>query len=156
MGSSTRVSKVRLVSVFILISMLALSILPQHRASAAGIVVNSIADDDDANIPDGICATSNGDCTLRAAIQTANINAGTDTITFDSGVFSSPQTITITSDMIHIADHTTITGPGTNYLTISGADNFQPFYALYGVNLASSDLTITQGLAIFAGGGAIY
>jgi CSLREA domain-containing protein len=49
--------------------------------------VDSIADADDANAPagpgDGTCATSTGQCTLRAAIREANWHAGPDRIEFN-------------------------------------------------------------------------
>jgi len=44
--------------------------------------VNSSVDAPDANIGDGICATSTGECTLRAAVDEANALLGMDTITF--------------------------------------------------------------------------
>jgi CSLREA domain-containing protein len=45
--------------------------------------VNSTADTGDAKIGDGVCRTSAGVCTLRAAIQEANHVAGTTLIAFD-------------------------------------------------------------------------
>jgi hypothetical protein len=39
--------------------------------------------DGDVSPADGICATSSGDCTLRAAIEQANAAAGTDAVRFD-------------------------------------------------------------------------
>jgi CSLREA domain-containing protein len=45
-------------------------------------VVNTTSDDSDANQNDGVCATSAGQCSLRAAIQSANKHAGRDLITF--------------------------------------------------------------------------
>src|SRR6266498_2247878 len=53
-------------------------------APAGGaFTVNSTSDAADANTGDGICASSAGDCTLRAAISEANNHAGPDTILFD-------------------------------------------------------------------------
>lgn len=46
-------------------------------------IVNTVADDDDANSGDGICVTSAGMCTLRAAISEANRQAGPNIITFN-------------------------------------------------------------------------
>jgi len=48
--------------------------------------VNSAADAADANPGDGACATAGGNCTLRAAIQEANLDSGASTITFASHV----------------------------------------------------------------------
>ena len=51
-------------------------------ATAATFTVNSTNDKPDKTIGDGICADTDGNCTLRAAIQEANANAGTDMIAF--------------------------------------------------------------------------
>src|SRR5207237_7531348 len=58
------------------------------------LVVNSTADTDD-----GFCTTDAGGCTLREAINAANFNADTNTITFDGTVFApaGPYTINLTS-----------------------------------------------------------
>jgi CSLREA domain-containing protein len=50
-----------------------------------GFVVNFLGDGSD-NFPgNGLCEVSEGDCTLRAAIEEANASAGVDIITFDIG-----------------------------------------------------------------------
>ncbi len=47
-------------------------------------VVNSVTDGPDAAVGDGICQTATaGECTLRAAIETANAHAGADVINFN-------------------------------------------------------------------------
>jgi hypothetical protein len=48
--------------------------------------VDDNGDAPDANITDNICATSAGDCTLRAAIDTANNHPGADIIEFQSNI----------------------------------------------------------------------
>ncbi|HEX9372378.1 MAG TPA: hypothetical protein VF897_15295, partial [Roseiflexaceae bacterium] len=56
---------------------------PQVEAAAPlTLVVNSTGDTGDAQIGDGVCKTSAGSCTLRAAIQEANAHAGPDQINF--------------------------------------------------------------------------
>jgi hypothetical protein len=51
----------------------------------------------------------------REAIIDANATLGFDTISFDTaGVFATPQTITLTSGQLLIADSVTISGPGAN------------------------------------------
>ena len=42
----------------------------------AGLRVNSTGDGSDSNLPDGVCGTAGGVCTLRAAIEQANYNGG--------------------------------------------------------------------------------
>src|ERR687896_2623629 len=58
-------------------------------ASAAGrtFVVDSTADAVDANVGDGICRSSAGGCTLRAATQEANAGSGADVIQILPGTY---------------------------------------------------------------------
>src|SRR5438874_1440814 len=49
-------------------------------------VVNSIADEPDADPADGVCRTASGDCTLRAAIMQGNFATGPNTIMVPAGV----------------------------------------------------------------------
>lgn len=53
------------------------------NADNAPLVVDSTGDAADSNVNDGTCRTSSGVCTLRAAIQQANSNAGSDAIHFN-------------------------------------------------------------------------
>jgi CSLREA domain-containing protein len=108
----------------------------QHEGSLsmmtanAPLVVNSTGDTDDATPGNGVCATTSGSCTLRAAIDEANAHPGADTINFaipGSGV----QTIQLGSDLPTISDttgSTTIDGytqPGATVNTDQLADNAQ-------------------------------
>ena len=68
-------------------------------------IVDSESDAADAQPGDGVCATSTGACTLRAAIQESNLQTGPDTIAFDipgPGV----RTIQTTSALPAISDTT--------------------------------------------------
>ncbi len=100
-------------------------------------VVNSTGDQDDSDTTDGVCQTSVGTCTLRAAITQANWHAGPDTIDFNiagSGI----QKITLGSVLPIIHDDTgglTIDGysqPGASPNTALLADNAVIKIALYG------------------------
>ena len=51
-------------------------VYPKSDHTPATFTVNSTADAGDANTGDGVCATTGGVCTLRAAIQQANALAG--------------------------------------------------------------------------------
>ena len=67
--------------VLLLTTLLGSSVQP---ARAAGTFVVDVAvDGEDAHKGDGICATGGGRCTLRAAIEEANANPDTDSITFN-------------------------------------------------------------------------
>ena len=70
-------------------------------APATTFTVNKV---DDHN--DGVC--DGGDCTLREAIEAANLNAGTDTVAFAIG--TGLQTITLSTDLPLITDPITIDG----------------------------------------------
>ncbi|HYV66156.1 MAG TPA: CSLREA domain-containing protein, partial [Myxococcales bacterium] len=56
-------------------------------ARAATFTVNSTADAVDVSPGDGVCATADGSCTLRAAIQEANALAGADTVVLPAGTY---------------------------------------------------------------------
>lgn len=58
------------------------------HAMNATMIVNSPGNEADANLNDGICATANGNCTLRAAIEQANTAPGEDRIEFDPVITS--------------------------------------------------------------------
>jgi CSLREA domain-containing protein len=64
------------------------ALLGPAPASAADLAVDSTADAVDANPGNGSCATTAGACTLRAAIQEANMQPGSDTITVPGGVYT--------------------------------------------------------------------
>ncbi|MGO8925802.1 MAG: choice-of-anchor Q domain-containing protein [Limisphaerales bacterium] len=86
----------------------------------------------------------NGDGSLRAAITEAN-EAGGGAITF-SVTNSITNTITLLSPLPALAANITITGPGTNLLTISGNDQFQVFSMNSGTTNTLSGLTIADGM----------
>jgi parallel beta-helix repeat protein len=67
-----------LAAAFALAALLGLS--AAQAAPGLTLLVNDPADRVDANIGNGVCATSAGTCSLRAAVQEANANAGADLI----------------------------------------------------------------------------
>ena len=91
---------------------------------------------------------------LRQAVLDANAAAGADEILFDAAL--NGQTITLTSGEIFIDDELTITGPGSDQLTVSGDDSSR----IFSMNSSASAVTIS-GLTLSEGfsdaeGGAIY
>ncbi len=115
-----------------------------ERVSAV-ITVNTLADEND-----GSC--SDGDCSLRDAIQVAGSG---DTITF-----SVSGTIVLTLGQLTVSDDLLIYGPGAGSLTISGNDASRVLFVQIGANVTLSDLTIAHGRASGGGsasnGGGIY
>ena len=105
--------------------------------------------------------------TLRQAVVDANGNPGADTIAFNPTVFapSSLHTITLTQGEITFTDasgSTTVTGPGSGVLAVSGGGASRIFQMNSGISVAMSGLEITDGNQSVADsngnsyGGAIY
>ena len=66
-------------------------------AHAATFTVNSTGNSGDAAVGNGFCATAENQCTLRAAIQEANVTTALDTIRFAIG--SGPQRISVPENL---------------------------------------------------------
>jgi len=96
---------------------------------------------------------------LRQAVLNANAAVGTDEVIFDPTVFSSPQTITLSSGSIPISTGAlTVTGPGPDQLTVSG-NNASRIFVVSGPGATISGLTMTSGRpdsSFLGNGGAIY
>ncbi len=99
------------------------------------------------------CSAAANDCSLRGAINLANTLSGTDTITFDSSVFATNQTITLTSTLPTVTTPMIINGPGEALLTVDGIDTFRVFYADTGSDLTLTGMTVANGNVTGAGGG---
>jgi hypothetical protein len=92
-----------------------------------------------------------GQLSLPQAVNLANALDDDATIGFDSSVFASPQTITLSAGPLVLgAGVTTITGPGANLLSISG-NNVSRVVDSSGTAFLSG-LTITAGSADNGGG----
>ena len=89
---------------------------------AATFTVNNTGDAADANTADNVCATAVAVCTLRAAIQQANVTAGTDSIRFSVAGTISPTSALPTVTQTVSIDATTAPGyVGTPVVVISGS-----------------------------------
>ena len=98
------------------LALLSLSLLGTSAASGAAFTVNSSVDARDATHGDGICATSAGVCTLRAAIQETNALPGEDAIEVPAGDYvltipGSGEDAACTGDL-DISDDLILTGAG--------------------------------------------
>jgi hypothetical protein len=108
------------------------------------MTVNSLGDAADV-IGNGLCdtdlATAGEQCTLRAAIQEANANFGTDSISF-----SVTGTINLTGQLPDIFGSLNINGPGSGLLTVrrDTGGNYRIFTSTQG-DVEISGLTITNG-----------
>ena len=86
--------------------------------------------------------TDSGSGSLRQAILDANAATGDDVI-----AFTATGTITLASALPTVTDNTTISGPGTNLLTVSGNNSVKVFTLNAGTTNTISGLTIANGRA---------
>jgi hypothetical protein len=117
----------------------------ESRTLLTAAVVNTIID---GHFPPG-----SGTVSLRDAIAAANTSASDTTITFDSTVFSSPQTIVLNGSQLDLSStsKTTITGPPGG-VTISGNDASRVFYVHGSGTTTLSGLIITKGNSVDGAG----
>lgn len=111
---------------------------------AATFVVNVTTDGlaaHDANPGDGICLTSGGDCTMRAAIEEANANSGPDVILFDASfVFTGVSLSASVGALPTITEQVFINASGITAYN-SGAtdlDNAPPMFGISGTQVLGS------------------
>lgn len=116
----------------------------EARTLLATFTVSTLADESDGNFTDG-------DHSLREAIERANLTAEADTINFKAGLAG---TITLNGTGLVISEDLTINGPGASKVSVDGggavrcfslSNDSDPVFATI------SGLTITGGRASFAG-----
>jgi CSLREA domain-containing protein/uncharacterized repeat protein (TIGR02543 family) len=118
------------------------------------ILVDSIVDIADADLSDGICSSGGLPevCTLRAAIETANEEAGADQIVLPAGLFQTPVTGYI------ITDELTITGAGEDLTTIQSVSLPGPLFTMMTSDpVKFEDLSLLGDMSTmtFGGGGIL-
>jgi CSLREA domain-containing protein/uncharacterized repeat protein (TIGR01451 family) len=106
------------------------------------------------DVDDSACSASH--CSLREAINIANVNPDASTIDFnipgaDPGCTGGVCTITLTSALADLSTNITINGP-TTAVTISGSNSNRVFSVALSAPVAISNLTIANGQAPFGGG----
>jgi CSLREA domain-containing protein len=144
-----------------------------QAAQAATFVVNSTADQPDANPGDHMCTTDAAACTLRAAVQEANADGGANTILIPRGRFRltiPPSTEagfagqdSAAAGDLDITATLTIRGAGARQTVIDGRALDRVFSIANTAAASISDLTITGGDSTGGGtskeidmGGAIF
>lgn len=128
--------------------LLALSQAPLH---AATFTVNHTADAKDAVSGDGFCNTTDGVCTLRAAIQETNTLEGPDTIIVPGGIYllsiaGAGENASAQGDL-DITDDLAIKGGGAHSTIIDGGEVDRVFHVPTVSAVDISDLTIQNGNA---------
>lgn len=137
----------RLSSALFLVSAgLILSAVP---AAAATFTVNTTIDAPDANMGDGMCASSGGQCSLRAAIDEANNFVGADIIALPAGEYH------LTLGQLAITDSATVQGAGAA-TTIIDPDTFNRIFQIESTaTVTISGVTIRGGATPGEHGGGI-
>ncbi len=126
-------------------------------AQALELAVTSTTDAVDAKPGDGVCATSTGTCTLRAAIQETNARVGPDTIVLQPGTYTlqiagSDENVAATGDL-DITDALTIRGMGAQDTRIDG-NKLDRVFEILGTSVVHIEgVTITGGEVFDDGGG---
>lgn len=127
---------------------------------AAGFTVTSTADEVDTNPGDGVCSTVAGSCTVRAAIQEANVLGGADTIVIPAGRYiiaiRGDDDASATGDL-DIADTLTIIGAGSSSTFLDGGGEQtvsvdRVFHILDGTTATISNLSVQNGSKSLGGG----
>ncbi|MEZ5942769.1 MAG: choice-of-anchor Q domain-containing protein [Planctomycetaceae bacterium] len=109
------------------------------------LIVSTFADEYDGDFSDG-------QLSLREAIEIAKVRSGAETITFRGDIVGS---ILLAGTELLIEDNVTIAGPGASMLTIDAQLSSRVFRVNAGFTVEISGLTITGGRSPFGGGGMI-
>jgi CSLREA domain-containing protein len=113
---------------------------------SADHVVNTLEDAADAAPGDGLCATSTGRCSLRAAIAEANSQPGAQTIALGAETY-------IVSPTLSIASPLTLVGLGAGRTTLAGGGADRVIIVTGGHAVTLEGLAITGGNTNGSGGG---
>lgn len=100
------------------------------------------------DIADGVFGI--GEFSLREAVETANLNPGTDTITFDIGL--SRTSIVLDGTELTVTDNLVIDGLGAGSITIDAAGLSRVMNVNAGANVTVRHATLTGGASAGAGG----
>jgi hypothetical protein len=120
---------------------------PAAAPTLASFIVSTTLDGSDELPGDGICATAEGECTLRAAIEESNALPGADTIVLPAGTYvPSLSPLSITGEL-------TITGAEDANTIIDGAGQHKVLSTGVGSTVGISDIAVLNGYA--PDGGAI-
>ena len=135
----------------------ALLALPASADAALLFQVDSVKDGIDADVGDDNCATANGKCTLRAAIDQANASPGSDEIELPKGTLKLTQPAVNggsgdnTTGDLDVSESVEINGRGPNKTVIEQTVkdgvlyNAAPFAGFSAPGLILNGVTLTGG-----------
>ena len=130
-----------------------LAIAPSAAAAAATFTVDSTGDLFDVDPGNGVCATAAGTCTLRAAIEEANLTGALDTIAFaipGAGVHTiATGTLPVITSPI-VLDGFTQPGAQPNTNPTGGLNTVLKIELTGGLSLQAADATV-RGLVLSGG-----
>jgi len=131
--------------------------LPAHETWSAAFQVDSEADAVDVLPGDGLCATSAGECTLRAAIQETNALAGPDDISLPAGTYmftiaGEGEDESATGDL-DVLGALRIRGEGPVSTVVDAAQLDRVIHVLESGSLELGDLTLAGGRLFGSGAG---
>ena len=112
----------------------------------ADYIVNTIEDGADVAPGDATCATSQGRCTMRAAIEEANAQSGRQTIALGYETYE-------LQGALDVQDDTTIVGLGADASILASNGDDRVLSVAEGVALTLRDLAISGGVVEGPGGG---
>ncbi|MEM7708058.1 MAG: choice-of-anchor Q domain-containing protein [Pseudomonadota bacterium] len=104
-----------------------------------GSTEEALTDKGDVNAGDGLCASEDGVCTLRAAIEEANALPGQQSIALGSGTYQVGETAPL-----NVTDSLTLLGNGAERTIIFGGAGFTALVNEAGATLRLEDLTISS------------
>ena len=133
------------VTAAVVIAGAASTVVGSRPARAETVTVTVTADVADAAPGDGVCATVDHQCTLRAAVEEATAHSGVTTIDLPAGTFALASVLAVRRGAITIHG----AGPGT---VIDGADLTRLLDVGSGASLTLQQLTLTNGHSSAEGG----
>ena len=140
---------IRLVSLVLALTGIAIGGLWPSPAAALDLAVNDTADAADAAPGDGSCADATGQCTLRAAIEDANALPGSDRILLPPGVY----TLAPAAGPIAVTDDLSIEGGGADVTIVDGGGVIRTLEVSGTQSFALAGLTLRNaGVAVLATG----
>ncbi|MFQ5667267.1 MAG: choice-of-anchor Q domain-containing protein [Candidatus Binatia bacterium] len=136
-----------------------LTLVGQRAAHAVTFTVDSTVDAPDGEPGDGTCATAEGTCTLRAALQEANASPDPDSIELPAGTYTltnagANEDAAATGDLDILGD-LTIVGAATDNSIIRGNGLDRVFDVVGPAVVTISRVTVQDGTALSAAGGGI-
>lgn len=146
------------VLLFLLANLVAVLLISNTAYAKPSVVfiVDDTTDLIDNNLADGICHTTAGTCTLRAAIMQANALGGTHTINLPAGVYTltisgANEDYAVTGDL-DIRSDLIINGVGATATIVNGSQLDRVFEVFSPAQAIISGVTIRNGNATDGGG----